>query len=304
MQVFVTGASGHIASAVIPELLDAGHEVLGLARSDASAAAVEALGAKVRRGSLNDLDGLRDAAAGSDGVIHLAFNHEEVESGNFQGAIDANMHAIEAMGEALSGTDKPMVCPSGTLQLSFSGISGTATESDMVTASPGAEAENALLALAERHVRSSLVRLPPTVHSSLDHRGYIPALIAIARDKGRAGYVGEGINRWPAVNTLDAAHLFRLAIEAAPAGSRLHGVAEEGVPFRTIAETIGRHLGVPTISIRPEDAADYFGFLALFVPLDNPTSSEQTQKLLDWYPAHTALIPDLNQGHYFETASK
>jgi nucleoside-diphosphate-sugar epimerase len=148
------------------------------------------------------------------------------------------------------------------------------------------------------------VRLPPTVHSSLDHRGYIPALIAIARDKGRAGYVGEGANRWPAVNTLDAAHLFRLAIEAAPAGARLHGVAEEGVPFRTIAETIGRHLGVPTISIRPEDAADYFGFLALFVPLDNPTSSEQTQKLLDWYPAHTALIPDLDQGHYFRTASK
>ena len=228
MQVFVTGASGHIASAVIPELLGAGHEVVGLARSDVSAAAVQALGAKVHRGGLDDLDTLREAAAASDGVIHLAFKHEQVASEDFGAAMDAHMDTIEALGGALAGTGKPMVATSATLMLVFSGVSGTATESDAVTAGLGAEAEKAVLALAERGVRSSIVRLPPTVHSSLDHRGYIPALIGIARETGRAGYVGEGSNRWPAVHTLDAGRVYRLTIEAAPAGSRLHAVADGG----------------------------------------------------------------------------
>ena len=302
--MFVTGASGHIASAVIPELLGAGHEVVGLARSDVSAAAVQALGAKVHRGGLDDLDTLREAAAASDGVIYLAFKHEQVASGDFGAAMDAHMDAIEALGGALAGTGKPMVATSATLMLVFSGVSGTATESDAVTAGLGAEAEKAVLALAERGVRSSVVRLPPTVHSSLDHRGYIPALIGIAREKGRAGYVGEGSNRWPAVHTLDAGRAYRLTIEAAPAGSRLHAVADEGVPYREIAETIGRHLDVPAVSISPEDVADYFGHLSSAVSADNPTSSELTQHLLGWHSAHAGLIDDLDQGHYFQTESK
>lgn len=303
MQVFITGASGHIASAVIPELLGAGHEVVGLARSDASAAAVEALGAKAHRGSLDDLDSLRDAAAVSGGVIHLAFKHEEMQSGNLEGAIEADLRAMETMGDALAGTGKPFVGTSGTLMLVLGGLKGVGTEADAVEAGPRVDAENKVIALAERGVRSSLVRLPPTVHSSLDHRGFIPALIGIAREQGRAGYVGDGSNRWPAVHTLDAARLYRLAIEAAPAGSRLHAVGDEGVPFREIAEAIGRHLDVPVVSIPPEEAADYFGFLALFVALDNPTSSELTKELLGWQPAHPGLIDDLGQGHYFQKES-
>jgi nucleoside-diphosphate-sugar epimerase len=303
MRVFITGASGHIASAVIPELLGAGHEVVGLARSDASAAAVEALGAKVHQGSLDDPAGLREAAAASDGVIHLAFKHDEMHAGNFGAAIGADLRAKEAMGQALAGTGKPFVGVSGTLALVLGGLEGTGTEADAAGAGPQADGENAVLAIAGCGVRSSVVRLPPTVHSSLDHRGYIPALIGIARAKGRAGYVGDGSNRWPAVHTLDAARLLRLAVEAAPAGSRLHAVADEGVPFREIAAAIGRHLGVPAVSIPPEEAEGYFGFLAMFVSLDNPASSALTRELLGWQPAHPGLLDDLGQGHYFQPES-
>ncbi len=303
MRVFITGASGHIASAVIPELLGTGHEVVGLARSDASAAAVEALGAKVHEGSLDDLDSLRAAAAASDGVIHLAFKHDEVHAGNFVAAIGADLRAKEAMGEALAGAGKPFVGVSGTLALVLGGHEGTGTEADAAGVGPQADGENAVLALAARGVRSSVVRLPPTVHSSLDHRGYVPALISIARAEGRAGYVGGGSNRWPAVHTLDAAHLFRLALEEAPAGSRLHAVADEGVPFREIAGAIGRHLGVPAVSIAPEDVAGYFGFLAMFVSRDNPASSALTQKLLGWQPKHAGLLDDIAQDHYFQKES-
>jgi nucleoside-diphosphate-sugar epimerase len=303
MRVFITGASGHIASAVIPELLGAGHEVVGLARSDASAAAVEALGAKVHQGSLDDPAGLREAAAASDGVIHLAFKHDEMHAGNFGAAIGADLRAKEAMGQALAGTGKPFVGVSGTLALVLGGLEGTGTEADAAGAGPQADGENAVLALAGRGVRSSVVRLPPTVHSSLDHRGYIPALIGIARAKGRAGYVVDGSNRWPAVHTLDAARLLRLAVEAAPAGSRLHAVADEGVPFREIAAAIGRHLGVPAVSIPPEEAEGYFGFLAMFVSLDNPASSALTRELLGWQPARPGLLDDLGQGHYFQAES-
>jgi nucleoside-diphosphate-sugar epimerase len=303
MQVFVTGASGHIASAVIPELLAAGHEVVGLARSDTSAAAVEALGAKVHQGSLDDLGSLRAAAAASDGVIHLAFKYDEVQAGNFGAAIAADLRAKEAMGDALAGTGKPFVGVSGTLALALGGHEGTGTEADSAGAGPQADGENAVIALAERGIRSSVVRLPPTVHSSLDHQGYIPALIGIARAQGRAGYVGDGSNRWPAVHTLDAARLIRLTLEEAPAGSRLHAVADEGVPFREIAEVIGRHLGVPTVSIPAEEAAAYFGFLAMFVALDNPASSAGTRELLAWQPEHPGLLDDLAQGHYFHQTS-
>jgi len=301
MQVFITGGSGHVGSSVIPELLEAGHKVVGLARSDGSAATLEALGAKVHRGSLDDLDSLREAATSSDGVIHLAYKVEEVRSGNFEGANDAEMRAIEALGAALAGTDKPFVHTSITLTLTFGGITGVGTESDAATAGLRSEAENAVIALAERGVRSSVVRLPPTVHSSLDHRGFIPGLIAIARRKGHARFVGDGSNRWSAVHTLDAAHLYRLAIEAAPAGSRLHAVADEGVSFREIAEAIGRNLDLPAVSISPEDVADYFAYLSWVVPLDNPTSSALTRKLLGWHPTHPGLIEDLDEGHYFGT---
>jgi nucleoside-diphosphate-sugar epimerase len=300
MRVFLTGASGHIGSAVVPELLAGGHQVVGLARSERSATALEAAGAEVRRGDLDDLDGLREAVAAADGVIHLAFKHEAMQSGDMLGAIAADLRAIEAMGEALEGSDKPFVGTGGTLMLTFAGIAGRpATERDVVEAGPRVDAENTVVALAERGVRSSMVRLPPIVHSTLDHTGFTPTLIGIAREKGLSGYVGEGSNRWPSVHTLDAARLYRLALESAAAGSRLHAVAEEGVPFRDIAAAIGRGLDLPTASIAAEDAGEHFSFLGALVSLDNPTSSELTRQWLDWQPAHDGLIADVDQGHYF-----
>jgi nucleoside-diphosphate-sugar epimerase len=301
MRVFVTGASGHIGSAVVPELLAAGHQVVGLARSDGSAEALASAGAEVRRGDLDDLDGLREAAAAADGVIHLAFKHEAMRSGDFPGAIAADLRAIEAIGEALDGSDKPFVSTSGTLMLTLAGIaSRPGTERDVAEAGPRVDAENTAVALAERGVRSSVVRLPPLVHSTLDHHGFGPTLIAIARDKGVSGYVSDGANRWPAVHTLDAARAYRLALEAAPAGSRLHAVADDGVPFRDIAGAIGRKLGLPSASIAAEDAAEHFSFLGDLVSLDNPTSSDLTRQWLGWEPTHPGLIDDLDDGHYFD----
>jgi len=303
MRVFVTGASGHIGSAVVPELLGAGHQVVGLARSDTSSAALERAGAEVRRGELDDLDDLRDAAAAADGVIHLAFRHEAMRSGDFLGAIATDLHAIEAIGAALEGSDKPFVSTSGTLMLTLGGITGRlGTEQDVLEGGPRVDAENTVVALGERGVRSSIVRLPPLVHSSLDHHGFGPTLIEIAREKGVSGYVGDGSNRWPAVHTLDAARLYRLALESARAGTRLHAVADRSVPFRDIADVIGRKLGLPSASIAAEDAGEHFSFLGAFVSLDNPTSSELTRELMGWRPTHLGLIADLEQGHYFEQA--
>ena len=301
MRAFVTGASGHVASAVIPELLGAGHTVVGLARSDASAAAVADLGAEVHRGSLDDHDSLRQAVSASDGVIHLAFKHQEMNSGDFDGALEADLKAIEVIADALVGSGKPLVGTSGTLPLAFGGGEGVATEADTMEAGPRIDAENAVIALADRGIRSSVVRLPPLVHSPLDHTGFTPALIRFARDKGKAGYIGEGSNRWPAGHTLDVANLYRLALEAAPAGSRLHGVGDEGVPFREIAEVIGRQLDVPVVSIPPEEVAEYFDYLAFFAGFDNPASSALTQELLDWRPTHPGLLEDLQEGHYFRS---
>lgn len=299
MRVFVTGASGHIGSAVMPELLSAGHEVVGLARSDEAAAAVRAAGAEVLRGSLDDLDRLQDAARASDGVIHLAFKHEAMMSGDLEAALEADLRAIAAMADALDGSSKPFVGTSGTLMLTFANLDRPGTEADVVAEGPRVDAENAVVALAARGVRSAVVRLPPTVHSSLDHHGFVPSLIATARERGVAGYVGDGANRWPAGHTLDVARLYRLALESAPSGSRLHGNHDEGVPLRDIADAIGRNLDVPTQSVAPDDAAQHFGSLGLLVMLDNPTSSAHTQALLGWYPEQPRLIDDLDEGHYF-----
>lgn len=303
MRVFVTGASGHIGSAVVPELLQAGHQVVGLARSDSSAEALAAAGAEVRRGDLDDLDGLREAARAADGVIHLAFKHDLMRTGDFAGAVGADYAAIEALAAPLEGTGKPLVSTSGTLMLAYAGIAGRpGTEDDFASGGPRVDAENFVIGLAERRVRSSVVRLPPIVHSSLDHHGFAHILIGIARQTGVSAYVGDGANRWPSVHTLDAARVYRLALESAPAGSRLHAVADEGIPFRDIAAAIGRGAGVPTASLSEADAGERFAFLGSFVGVDNPTSSELTRKVLGWDPTHPGLIEDLDQGHYFDQA--
>ena len=310
MRVFVTGASGWIGSAVVPELIGAGHQVTGLARSDASAAALAAAGAQVHRGTLDDLDSLRGAAAASDGVIHLAFKHDVAFSGGFQDAADADRRAVETFGEALAGSGRPFVIASGTLGLAPGRVAserdGHSDDPAMAALGAGPRTRLAtaelVLSLASRGVRSSVMRLPPTNHGDGDN-GFVAALVGIARDKGVSGYIGAGTNRWPAVHRLDSAHLFRPALEQAPAGSTLHAVADEGVPIRDIAEVIGRHLGLPVVSISPEDAGEHFAWLAGFLAADSPASSTLTRELLGWHPTQPGLIDDLDKGHYFHNPS-
>ena len=305
MRVFVTGASGWIGSAVVPELLGAGHRVVGLARSDSSAEALLAAGAEVQRGDLGDLDVLRSAAEASDGVIHLAFRHDIAFSGGFESAAEADRNAIETFGDALAGSDRPFVIASGTLGAAVGRLATEAdghTEGPVDEWGPGPRARRAnaetTLGLASRGVRSSVVRLPPTVHGDGDH-GFLSTIVGIARDKGVSGYIGDGANRWPAVHQVDAAHVFRLALEQAPAGSTLHAVADEGVPVRAIAEVIGRHLDVPVVSIAPAEAGGHFSWLAGFLGIDSPASSAVTRELLGWQPTQPGLLDDLDKGHYF-----
>ncbi|MEU7484785.1 SDR family oxidoreductase [Streptomyces sp. NPDC042319] len=313
MRVFVTGASGWIGSAVVPDLIDGGHidrghQVVGLARSEASADALAKAGAEVVRGSLEDLDTLRAAAAEADGVIHLAFDHEVAfAQGDFMTAAEADRTAVEAMAAPLAGTGKPFVLASGTPVAA----GRVATERDghdlppldvvppeavgMVVRMATAEY---VLGLADRGVRSSVVRLPRTNHGEGDH-GFIATWIQAARDKGTAGYYGDGTNRWPAVHRLDSAHMFRVALESAPPGSTLHAVADEGVALRDIAEVIGRHLNLPVVSIPVEEAQDHFGWPAMVMAADQPASSALTREQFDWQPTQPGLLEDIDKGHYF-----
>jgi nucleoside-diphosphate-sugar epimerase len=299
MRVFVTGASGWIGSAVVPELVGAGHEVVGLARSDASAAAVAKAGAEVVRGSLDDLDVLRTAAKSSDGVIHLAFKHDVAFSGNFPAATAADRRALEVLGEELAGSGRPLVMASG-LAGHASGV--LVTEKDQADpASPAGErsrTEKMVISLAADGVRSVSIRLAPTVHGDGDH-GFLAILVGLARDKGVSGYIGAGTSHWPAVHRSDAARLFRLALESAAPGTVLHAAAEEGVPMRDIAAAIGAGLDVPVTSIAPEHAGEQFGWFAPFLAIDVTASSAMTRELLGWLPTGPGLIEDLQEGHYF-----
>jgi nucleoside-diphosphate-sugar epimerase len=291
-------------------LISAGHDVVALARSDAAANELADAGVDVRRGSLDDLDALRDAATLSDGVIHLAFDTGRAFSGDFAGAADADRRAIEAFGEALAGTGKPLVIVSGILGVLGVPNGVVATERDGLVADaanrqspiPGGEKRMAnadfTLALAERGVRSSIVRLPPSTHGNGDN-GFIPTAIAFTRQKGAAAYVGDGANRWPAVHRDDAARLFRLAFESAPAGSVLHAVGEQGVPIRDVAQAFAKGLDIPAVSVTPDQAGEYVGFLGGFWGLDGPASAQVTRDLLGWEPTLPGLIADLEEGHYF-----
>lgn len=302
MRIFVTGASGWIGRALVPDLIEAGHQVVGLARSEASAAALTAAGAEAIRGTVDDLDVLAGAAAASDGVIHLAFKHDIAFSGSFQEAAEADRRAVDALAEPLVGTDRPFVLASGLAGLKPGRV---ATEQDMPTVEDGsafsirAATSLAVLDYASRGVRSSVVRLSPTCHGDGD-KGFMATLVATARAKGVSGYLGDGANRWPAVHRLDAARLFRLAVEKAPAGAVLHGVAEEGVAIRDVAEVIGRGLDVPVAPVAPDEAAGHFTWMSAFVGLDAPASNTQTRELLGWQPTGPGLLEDLAKGHYFQ----
>jgi nucleoside-diphosphate-sugar epimerase len=309
MKIFVTGASGWIGSAVVTELLDAGHQVVGLGRSDAAASSLQTAGVEVVRGDLDTLDVLRDTAAASDGVIHLAFKHDLAFSGNFQAAADADRQVVEVFAEALAGSNKPFVIASGVLGLSPGKVAteqdGHYSSSEPLAQLSGPEVRHAtaefVLSLASQDIRSSIVRLAPTNHGQGDN-GFMATIVGIAKAKGVSAYIGDGTNRWPAIHRLDSARLFRLAVEKAPAGSTLHGVAEAGIPIRDIAEAIATQLNIPVASLSPEAAAEHFTWLATFLALDSPASNDLTRERMDWQPSHPGLITDIQQAAYTQTS--
>jgi nucleoside-diphosphate-sugar epimerase len=310
MKILVTGASGHVGTVVVAELLGAGHQVVGLARSEQAAERLIRVGAQALRGSLDDMEILSAGAREADGVIHLAFKHDVLFSGNMAGAAEADLEAIKALAKGLEGTGKPLVGVNGTLTLA--GMTGTrshqmtrtehtAIETDVLPSGPRIDSENFVIGLAANNIRSSVVRLAPTVHGQLDNTsGFIPTIIRIAREKGFAAYVGDGANRWPAVHELDTGRLFRLAVEGAPAGSRLHAVQDEGIAFKDIAGAIGNKLNVSVRGISVDEAQTHFRHLAHFVVVDNPTSSRLTQELLQWEPMQPDLLEDLRLDHYYK----
>jgi len=292
MKVFVTGATGFVGMAVLAEFVGAGHDVVGLARSDASERVLKEAGAQAHRGDLTDLDSLRRGADQADGVIHLAFHHD---FSNFAHASELDRRAIETLGDTLAGSDRPLVVTSG-----MAGHQpGRLITEDHATA-PGLPrvSEEAAFAFADRGVRVSAVRLPPTVHGEHDH-GFVARVIEVAREKGVSGYPGDGANRWPAVHRLDAAKVFRSAVEEAPAGAVLHAVAEEGVPVRDIADVSGRHLAIPVTSVALDAVGEHFGWIGVFFSLDLPASSALTRARYGWRPTQVGLLEDLDQGHYF-----
>jgi len=296
MKLFVTGATGFIGKAIVKELIGAGHQVLGLARSDAAASALIAAGAKVHRGDLEDLDSLRNGAEASDGVIHAGFIHD---FSRFAEVCEIDRLAIEAIGDALVGSDRPFIVTSGTALVSPGRL---ATEEMMPPANKGFPrvSEVAADSVAARGVRVSVIRLSPSVHGEGDHHGFVPLLINIAREKGVSAYIGDGQNRWNAVHRLDAAHLYRLALEHATKGTRFHGVAEGEIAFKTIAESIAKHLNLPLVSISPDEAATNFGWFTGFASIDCPASSKLTQESLNWRPVQPTLLTDMEQGVYFK----
>ena len=296
LRIFVTGATGFVGSAIVPELMAAGHKVLGLARSDSAVASLTAAGAGVQRGSLDDLESLRKGAAAADSVIHAGFNHD---FSNYAAAAETDRLAIETLGAVLAGSDRPFIVTSGT---ALTSPGRTATEEDVANSTFPRKSEEAAASVAPRGARVSILRLPPSVHGDGDH-GFVPLLIRIARAKGVSAYVGNGLNRWPAVHRLDAARLYRLVLESGPA-LRYHAVADEGVPFREIAQVIGRRLNIPVVSKSAEEAADHFGWFAHFAGLDCPASSAQTRQRLAWHPTEPSLIPDIDRPDYFETQQR
>jgi nucleoside-diphosphate-sugar epimerase len=294
MRIFVTGATGFIGSAVVPELIDAGHKVLGLTRSEAGAESLKAAGAEVHRGNLEDLESLRAGAAKADGVIHLGFTHD---FSNFVAICEQDRRAIEAMGDVLAGSDRPLLITSGTgMGMRAPGQPATEDYADPNHPTPRKASEEAGAAVAGRGANVSVVRLPQ-VHNTVK-QGLITYAIQVAREKGVSAYLGEGLNRWPAAHVLDVAHLYRLALEKHEAGSRYHAVAEEGVPMREVAEAIGKGLEVPVVSLSPEEAQAHFGWLGMFAGFDMPASSALTRQRLGWEPTGPGLIADLEQMRY------
>ena len=293
MKVFVTGASGFIGSAIVQELLTAGHQVVGLARSEESAQALTKARAEVLRGSLEDLDSLKKGAADADGVIHTAFIHDFSQ---YLAAAETDKQAIEAIGSVLAGSDKPFIVTGGILGLRTDG--GFITEDDPAPGFPRAS-EATAMSLAEAGVHASVIRLPPSVHDAGDY-GFVPFIINTARKKGVSAYVGDGNNRWPAVHRLDAAHLFRLALEKGAVGARYNAIGDQGIPVREIAEVIGKQLNLPVVSIAPEEAGNHFDWMGRFIVFDSPATSPKTKEQLGWEPTHPGLLEDLVK-HYFES---
>jgi nucleoside-diphosphate-sugar epimerase len=294
MRIFVTGATGFVGSAIVQELIGAGHRVLGLARSDAGARALVEAGAEAHRGSLQDLDSLKRGAAACDGVIHTAFIHDFT---TFADNCQTDKLALEAIGSVLAGSDRPLIGTSGTLGLPAGRLG---TEDDTPSSALPRKSEEVTLSFAAQGVRAMVVRLSPSVHGDGDH-GFVPRLIAVAREQGFSSYVGSGENRWPAVHRLDAARIYRLALEKGKAGDRFHGVADEGVPTRSIAEAIARRLNVPAVSKSAEQTAELLGFIGHVFAMDAPASSQLTRTRLGWSPTGPGLLHDLEQGRYFDS---